>query len=592
MKSTNARLLSALIIVLMFQAVCMSVGFSDATKDFNAAIDLGVKAAQEACGDVILKGADAYYAIDGAAAGYAIESFSEAQESSIAVIIKSDNGALSVQSVSLGVPIHKNPLNIKAAASAVAYKFKINITAPKYFLMLEDNSIWAVYEETADGSPIVCDIATKTPATLAQLEGVKKDTAPAASFGASSTLPKILTFKVIGDISSSKTSKREIILTNLCMNSPTHYMVSEAKDFFGAAWLDYSNAPKYILSEGVGKKTIYFKVKNADGESTVKKSSISLVPPSVKKLQANEKGSSFYENDLTLYNVCEGSPTHYMVSEYMDFYNAEWKDYSNAPKFTVSIGVGKKTIYFKIKNEVGESSVKKISIKILAPSIKYFKINNGASKIYDKIVTLNNVCLGNPTEFLASESRYFEGAVWQPYSAEPQYTLSDISGKKTVYFKVRTKNGESASKNSSVTYYRPLDVKKCIGDYQGPFETEVKSHGFKIGEIDLDCFFHIDDLEQIGSTNNYALFGYLQFDGEAESEGDDQDINDTIDFDGDVIAQLEGNYLRFEYKDESDGFEYKIKGKIYEDKTTGSIDYDTDLGFDGDDDFTWKRVIY
>jgi len=45
-----------------------------------------------------------------------------------------------------------------------------------------------------------------------------------------------------------------------------------------------------------------------------------------------------------------------MASENAGFAGASWSVYSTSPTFTLSAGAGTKTVYFKTKNEIGESS--------------------------------------------------------------------------------------------------------------------------------------------------------------------------------------------------------------------------------------------
>jgi len=78
------------------------------------------------------------------------------------------------------------------------------------------------------------------------------------------------------------------------------------------------------------------------------------------------------------------------------------------------------------------------------PFILSFKINGGQSKTSSTKVTLNNKCLGDPIEYMASERPDFAGAVWKPYSTNPTFTLSPLPGTKKVFFKVRNKVGESS----------------------------------------------------------------------------------------------------------------------------------------------------
>lgn len=75
-------------------------------------------------------------------------------------------------------------------------------------------------------------------------------------------------------------------------------------------------------------------------------------------------------------------------------------------------------------------------------AITAFALNGGAAAATSRAVTLDNLCGGNPTEYMASESIVFSGASWQPYAAGPAFTLSAGDGPKTVYLRVRSANAE------------------------------------------------------------------------------------------------------------------------------------------------------
>jgi hypothetical protein len=60
---------------------------------------------------------------------------------------------------------------------------------------------------------------------------------------------------------------------------------------------------------------------------------------------------------VILNNVATNKPRYYMASESPNFAGARWKYYSQAPKFRLSPGAGTKTVYFKVKNNIGESPV-------------------------------------------------------------------------------------------------------------------------------------------------------------------------------------------------------------------------------------------
>jgi hypothetical protein len=66
---------------------------------------------------------------------------------------------------------------------------------------------------------------------------------------------------------ATSTTSRQVTLNNKCTGDPFRYMASESPSFAGAVWKAYSTVPGFTLSAGKGTKTVYFKVKNSEGES-------------------------------------------------------------------------------------------------------------------------------------------------------------------------------------------------------------------------------------------------------------------------------------------------------------------------------------
>ena len=73
------------------------------------------------------------------------------------------------------------------------------------------------------------------------------------------------------------TFTRIVTLYPVVTANPSHYMVSESSDFSDASWIVYSPPEQFVLSSGDGVKTIYFKARNAYGESEVVSDTISVV---------------------------------------------------------------------------------------------------------------------------------------------------------------------------------------------------------------------------------------------------------------------------------------------------------------------------
>ncbi len=187
--------------------------------------------------------------------------------------------------------------------------------------------------------------------------------------------------------------------------------------------------------------------------------------PTVTSFSINGNAAFTTALQVTLNNtVTGGTPTHYMASEVSSFTKAAWQTYSTSPSFTLSSGVGNKTVYFKVKNSSGaESDVVSDSIQLKpgtdltallslllsdepTSAVTSFKIDNGARFTTSLVVTLDNKVTGSaPTHYIASELSTFEDAEWFEYSGSPPFTLSSGTGTKTVYFKVRNSSGVESS---------------------------------------------------------------------------------------------------------------------------------------------------
>jgi hypothetical protein len=169
------------------------------------------------------------------------------------------------------------------------------------------------------------------------------------------SVPAVTSFKI--NSGAASTANPVVKLNNAASNAPTQYMASGDAGFVGATWQTYSTAPSFTLSPGSETKTVYFKVKNGSGESPVVTDTISTQVPAVSTFDINSGCASTTNPLVKLNNAASNLPTQYMASENAGFVGATWQTYGTAPDFVLSSEIGTKTIYFKLKNGFGESSV-------------------------------------------------------------------------------------------------------------------------------------------------------------------------------------------------------------------------------------------
>jgi hypothetical protein len=219
------------------------------------------------------------------------------------------------------------------------------------------------------GNATICTLAGLTPEATYYIALTAYDASDNESdlsdevSGIGTPVPPGITSLQINDGVSS-TGSKTVILNNAATNKPTHFMASESPGFDGARWTFYSVKPRFTLSSGAGTKTVYFKLKSKEGESSVASDTIALVAPTVASLQINSGASSTTSKAVILNNITSIKPTHYMASESSSFVGARWTFYSVQPRFTLSEGAGTKTVYFKVKNSVGESGVVSDTIQL------------------------------------------------------------------------------------------------------------------------------------------------------------------------------------------------------------------------------------
>ncbi len=146
-----------------------------------------------------------------------------------------------------------------------------------------------------------------------------------------------------------------VALTNACLRSPTHEMLSEHANFSGATWETYSSSRSYTFTAGTGSRTLWYKVKNANGESAAARASAVMAVPYYQSFMINNGDSYTSSTTVVLNNSYVYDPSEYMASEDSGFAGATWQTYDEAPSFTLSSGYGWKTVYFKVQNEIGEA---------------------------------------------------------------------------------------------------------------------------------------------------------------------------------------------------------------------------------------------
>ncbi|MEW6196811.1 MAG: hypothetical protein AB1521_16815, partial [Bacteroidota bacterium] len=265
-----------------------------------------------------------------------------------------------------------------------------------------------------------------------------------------------------------------------------------------------------------GTHTIYFKVKDDEGTWSADDTgsvTINIPLPQVTSFSINNGAETTTNNIVVLNNTATNSPTQSMASEDPNLPDTVWSGYSPSPYFEInqSNGYGLKVIYFKVKNQYGESNVASDNINYLPepPAITSFLINNGSEHTLSANVDLNfTVSSQVPvTYYRASESPDFTGALWLPFmpAGTPVFELSAPYGNKTVYLQVKTDWGESVVTSDDILKagIRIVNVTPPSGTTPAPDTVDLE---FTTDAGTLNFF--VDDLNTGGEGTGAGTYHY------------------------------------------------------------------------------------
>lgn len=242
-------------------------------------------------------------------------------------------------------------------------------------------------------------------------------------------------------------------------------MISNNEDFAGAKWVPYTPiVSAWAVDDVDGKKTIYFKFRNAAGnESEVYKETIILdkTPPTNPFIKIASKNSLFDEAtnktiasnesmSVDLEINCDGAD-YMMISDVGSFYGAKWERYQT--KFTdwklSGSTDGQRQVFVRFRDKAGnvsEVANDKIVIDTEPPVDGQLLIDNNAEFCTDpdKKVKLKIFARG-ATEMIVGNDPIFSDGQWEKYATEKDWVLAGEDGLKSVIVKFRDQAGNEST---------------------------------------------------------------------------------------------------------------------------------------------------
>jgi len=92
------------------------------------------------------------------------------------------------------------------------------------------------------------------------------------------------------------------------------------------------------------------------------------------------------------------------------------------------------------------------TIPVSTVPLDSISINNGATMVTSRNLSVKFINRGNPTHFMLSESEDFTGSIWQTFSSPVAYKLSSGSGTKVLYAKIKDATEESGVVSKTIEY--------------------------------------------------------------------------------------------------------------------------------------------
>lgn len=240
---------------------------------------------------------------------------------------------------------------------------------------------------------------------------------------------------------------------------PTEYIISESIDFVGSNWTAWSNISiSYtFLTNTIETKTIYLKLRNSGGESSVAFDSISYLGS---RLQLNSIQINYGSTLTPIPNVLisvdyqNNTPTNYMISEKSNFSGASWITWtSNLINYSFT-SYGNKTLYLKIQDANYTTPSVSSSINYFVLTLNSIVINSGntTTSLSDVDILVNYIG-GTPTQFKLSENSNLSLTNWNTWSGNTIiFTISSGYTVKTIYCQIKDNYNTSDIVSSTITY--------------------------------------------------------------------------------------------------------------------------------------------
>ncbi|MFZ4726852.1 MAG: Ig-like domain-containing protein, partial [Paludibacter sp.] len=140
-----------------------------------------------------------------------------------------------------------------------------------------------------------------------------------------------------------------------------------------------------------------------------------------------------------------------------------------------------------------------------APQVLDLLVNNGDYFSPNRIVPIVSYAKGLPTEYCIASNESFSGSVWKTYKSKDTYELLNVTGKQTIYFKVKNSLGESAVKAVELIY-KPAPTKLDATNRTHPARITVSPNPVQgLARIKIESDVNLNGNVALADEEQYIL---------------------------------------------------------------------------------------
>ncbi len=220
-------------------------------------------------------------------------------------------------------------------------------------------------------------------------------------------------------------------------------------------WETYSTTKSWVLADGPGPKTVYFKARNSTYEVSPVSAAITyILSPTGLSITING-GAAATSSTSVIFTLGATGAEEMCFSNNGTTYTP-WETYSPTKAWIFDGGPGPKTVYFDVRNGTINATTPVFATitYILPPTGLSISIDGGAAETGSSSVTLTLAATGATLMCFSNNGTTYTD--WEAYGTTKAWILDAVAGLKTVYFKASNGTIEAAAPTTdTITFVGP-----------------------------------------------------------------------------------------------------------------------------------------